>query len=66
MNIRILILAAAAAVGAAFASCTQAVAETAPDKTATTPFSPVYSPEIPRYVELCGDKVDLEIGRAHV
>lgn len=60
MNIRILILAAAAAVGAAFASCTQAVAETAPDKTATTPFSPVYSPEIPRYVELCGDKVDLD------
>lgn len=42
------------------AACTQAVAEAAPDKTATTPYSPIYSPVIPASVELCGDKINLD------
>lgn len=63
MNIRITIhtaiLTLAAAAG--LTACTQAVAEPAPAKEiSATPYSPVYSPEIPKTVELCGEKVDLD------
>jgi len=38
--------------------CSQAVAEEV--GSTGTPLSPVYSPEIPRYVTLCGDRIDLD------
>ncbi len=63
MNIRINILSAliAIATSAALSGCTQAVAEpVAAGDVNTTPYSPVYSPDIPRTVELCGEKVDLD------
>lgn len=39
-------------------ACSQAVAEEVPP--AETPYSPVYSPDIPRHVTLCGDRIDLD------
>lgn len=61
MNIRNIISAAMMAAFLPLVSCTQAVAESAPEKSVTaSPFSPVYSPDIPSQVELCGDIVDLD------
>lgn len=43
---------------AANTACTRAVAEEVPPT--ETSLSPVYSPEIPRYVTFCGDRIDLD------
>lgn len=63
MNFRIILpVSAAAAAAISLGACATAVAETAPDDNPvnTIDYSPVYSPEIPPYVMLCGEKVDLD------